>query len=44
MIVFIISLILNYLEFHKKKNAMEIVNDMGIGWNLGNTFECYGDN
>ena len=43
IIVFIISLILNYLEFHKKKNAMEIVNDMGIGWNLGNTFECYGD-
>jgi endoglucanase len=23
------------------KNAMELVNDMGQGWNLGNTFDCW---
>ncbi len=24
------------------KTAIEIVNDMGLGWNLGNTFDCSG--
>ena len=24
------------------KTATEIVNDMGLGWNLGNTFDCSG--
>lgn len=24
------------------KTAVEIVNDMGLGWNLGNTFDCAG--
>ena len=23
------------------KSAIEIVNDMGLGWNLGNTFDCW---
>ena len=23
------------------KSAIDIVNDMGMGWNLGNTFDCY---
>ena len=23
------------------KTAIEIVNDMGQGWNLGNTFDCW---
>ena len=24
-------------------SAIELVNDMGLGWNLGNTFECFGN-
>jgi len=35
-----ISVIITFFSFQTKKNAFEIVNDMGIGWNLGNTFEC----
>ena len=23
--------------------AIELVDDMGMGWNLGNTFDCWGD-
>ncbi len=34
-----ISVIITFFSFQTKKNALEIVNDMGIGWNLGNTFE-----
>ena len=25
-----------------KMTAVELVNDMGLGWNLGNTFDCFG--
>ena len=39
--LFIFSLILNHLSFSYKKTAMEIVNDMGMGYNLGNIFDCY---
>ena len=28
------------MQFKSKKTAMEIVNDMGIGYNLGNTYNC----
>ena len=38
---FIISIILSLLSFNLKRPAMEIVNDMGLGWNLANTFDCY---
>ena len=38
----LISLILNYLELNDAKTAIDIVNDMGIGINLGNLFDCYG--
>ena len=41
IIIFIASLILDYLYFISKKSAIEIVNDMGIGYNLGNLFDCY---
>lgn len=27
----------------EKMTAIELVNDMGLGWNLGNTFDCFGD-
>ena len=36
-----LSLIFNYLKLIEQKTAFEIVNDMGIGYNLGNSFECY---
>ena len=35
------SLILNYLSMINNKNSLETVKDMGIGYNLGNTFDCY---
>ena len=37
----ILTLIFNYLSLYNKKKSMEIVNDMGIGYNLGNIFDCY---
>lgn len=43
IIFFFFSLILNYISFSEKKTAIEIVNDMGIGYNLGYSFDCYDD-
>jgi len=39
--ILVVSLIFNYLYFISKKSAIDIVNDMGIGYNLGNVFDCY---
>lgn len=39
--IIFISIIFTYLSEFSTMTAMQIVNDMGIGWNLGNTFECY---
>ena len=36
----ILCLLLNYIKFNSKKTAIEIVKDMGIGYNLGNTYNC----
>ena len=36
--IFIVSLILDYLSFYHKFSVLEIINDMGIGYNLGNTY------
>ena len=36
-----ISILIIILSFRSKKSAKDIVNDMGIGWNLGNTFDCF---
>ena len=36
----IFSLLLNYIKFNSKKTAIGIVNDRGIGYNLGNTYNC----
>jgi aryl-phospho-beta-D-glucosidase BglC (GH1 family) len=41
--IFVISLILDYLTFYYKYSSIEVVNDMGIGYNLGNTYN-YCDN
>ncbi len=40
-LVLIFSLVLNYLSLSYKKNAMEMINEMGNGYNLGNVFDCY---
>ena len=40
LIFYIFSLLLNYITFNSKKTALQLVNDMGIGYNLGNTFNC----
>ena len=40
IITFILLLILNYLTFQSKKTAIQLVNEMGIGYNLGNTYNC----
>jgi len=33
-----LSFIFNYLSFSSKRTALQMVNDMGIGYNLGNTY------
>ena len=38
IIFFFFSLIVNYVKFTSKKTAIQIVNDMGIGYNLGNAY------
>ena len=38
--ILVISMVFNYLSFKSNKNAIQLVNDMGIGYNLGNTFNC----
>ena len=41
IIIFIVSLLFNYLYYISKKTPTDIVNDMGIGYNLGNLFDSY---
>ena len=36
--IIVISLVLDYVSFYYKYSAIEVVNDMGIGYNLGNTY------
>ena len=40
ILIFIFSLLLNYLSFNYKWTAMQLVNNMGIGYNLGNVYNC----
>jgi endoglucanase len=35
-------LLLGLISISLQKTAIETVNDMGLGWNLGNTFDCFG--
>jgi len=39
-----LSIIITILSISFTKNAIETVNDMGIGWNLGNSFDCFLEN
>ena len=39
--IFLFCLILNYITLNSKKSAMETVNDMGLGYNLGKTYDKF---
>jgi len=39
--IIFLSLVLSYLSMISNKNSFEIVRDMGIGYNLGNTFDNF---
>jgi len=38
---FLFCLVLNYISLISKKSAMETVNDMGLGYNLGKTYDQF---
>ena len=40
IVIFIVLLSLNYLSFLSKRTTIQIVTEMGIGYNLGNTYNC----
>ena len=42
-IIFVISLTLDYLSLNNKSSAIEVVCEMGIGYNLGNTYNYSDD-
>ena len=44
ILAFFLSIILTFISHSQKMNAIEIVNNMGIGWNLANSFDCYDNN
>ena len=39
--VLIVLLIIDYLVNLEKKTSIQIVNEMGIGYNLGHSFDSY---
>ena len=39
--IILLSLIFSYLSMINNKNSFEIISDMGIGYNLGNTFDSF---
>ena len=41
IILLIISLVINYLYLSSKKSSIQIINEMGIGYNLGFSFDCF---
>ena len=40
-VVFTVIIMFNYLSFYSQKSAIQTVNDMGIGYNLGKTFNIF---
>ena len=44
LIILVLSIILDCLYLTSSKSSLEIVRDMGIGYNLGNTFDSYSYN
>lgn len=43
ILCFMLSILLSFLSFNSRMTAMQIVNNMGIGWNLANSFDCYNE-
>ena len=43
-VVLVLLLAFNYIELTNKLTAIEFVNKMGIGINLGNSFDSYNEN
>ena len=41
ILLFIFSLLLNYQTYLNERTAMDIVNEIGLGYNLGNSFDSY---
>ena len=41
IVVFLFSLLLTFISFDSKLTAIQLVKDMGLGYNFANTFECY---
>ena len=41
IIILIFSITFNLLSLNQKKTAIQIVNEMGLGYNLGGAFDCY---
>jgi endoglucanase len=41
IIAFILSLLLTFISFDSKMTAIQLVKNMGLGYNFANTFECY---
>jgi len=39
-LLFILSLLINYIYFSSNKTVIQIVDDMGLGYNLGKTYNC----
>ena len=39
--ILILSLTISLIILSSNKNAIQLVNEMGIGYNLGNIFDCY---
>ena len=39
--IILLSLLFSYLSMISTKNSFDIVRDMGMGYNLGNTFDSY---
>ena len=41
ILLFIFSLLLNYQTYLNERTALDIVNEIGLGYNLGNSFDSY---
>ena len=40
-LVISLSILITILSIHIKKSAIQVVNDMGFGWGLAHSFECF---
>ena len=41
LIILLVSLMFDYLYEIKEKNSFEIIREMGMGYNLANTFDSF---